>query len=183
MDADVADRIERRPMSFEDYVALPEGVRAEYVNGQVLTMSASPRSSHQRIAHRLARIFDDHLDLYVVEAVGVWTGEQRSRIPDVLATVHPFDDSWSPETPVLVVEVLSRGTRAEDMLRKSREYGDAGISQYWLVDPDNRTLTVLRNADAEWEIALELDDGHPQGRVEVGPHGSVELELEALLAP
>ena len=118
MDADVAVRIERRPMSFEDYVALPEGVRA-----------------------------------------------------------------CSPETPALVVEVLAPGTRAEDTLRKSREYGDAGIGQYWLVDPDNRTLTVLRNADAEWEIALELDDGHPQGRVEVGPHGSVELEMEALLAP
>ncbi len=145
-------------------------------------MSPAPRSSHQRIARRLANLLEAS-DLYVVCAVGVWTGERRSRIPDIVATAALFDDSWAPEAPVLVVEVLSPGTRSEDTLRKSREYGDAGTARYWLVDPDNRALTVLRNAGAECEILLELDEAHPVGRVEVAGRGEVSLDLTTLLAP
>lgn len=181
MSAGVVERISRRPMTFEDYLALPEGTRAEYVNGEAL-MSPAPRSSHQRVSRRIANVLDECLDVYVVEAVGVWTGERRTRIPDVLATSAPFDDSWAPEPPVLVVEVLSPSTRSEDTLRKSREYGDAGIGHYWLVDPDSRALTVLRNSCAEWEILLELDDTHPEGKVEVAGHGEVTLDLTSLLA-
>ncbi|WP_415144613.1 hypothetical protein [Nocardioides sp.] len=59
----------------------------------MLTMRAAPRSSHQRIAHRLAAMLEHHLDLQVVEAAGVWTGERRSRIPDVLATAAPASRS------------------------------------------------------------------------------------------
>ena len=117
MDADVAVRIERRPMSFEDYVALPEGVRA-----------------------------------------------------------------CSPETPALVVEVLAPGTRAEDTLRKSREYGDAGIGQYWLVDPDLRTIDVLDNTDGAWGVMAHLDDDHPTAEITVGGHGVVPLDLSAVFS-
>jgi len=178
-----SDALVRTPMSFEDYLALPEGDRAEYVDGVCIRMSASPMARHQRIAWRLANAIDDGVPgLFVVEAVGVWTAARRSRIPDIVVTESPFDGPWSDQTPLLVVEVLSPATRTEDTFRKSREYGDAGIGQYWIVDHENRKLTVLANNGDGWDVAVELDAEHPTGEVALAGHGTVALDLDALLA-
>ncbi len=177
------DRLVRVPMGFEAYLALPEGARAEYVDAMAI-VSPAPMWRHQRIARRLANTIEAAIPaLWLVEATGVWTGEARSRIPDVLATTEPYDGSWAPGPPVLVAEVLSPSTRREDLVRKSGEYRDAGIAQYWIVDPDERSVTVLGSSGAGWDVLFELDADHPAGSVAVGTHGTVTLELEALLAP
>jgi Uma2 family endonuclease len=176
------DRLVRVPLPFEDYLSLPEGHRAEYVDG-VAIVSPSALASHQRISRRLANLLEASCPtLFVVEAVGVWTGERRSRIPDVLATETPFEGSWADAAPVLVVEVLSPSTRREDTLRKSGEYRDAGISQYWIVDREHRSVTVLQDNGRGWDVVLDLDDDSPAGTVVVGEHGRVVLDLDTLLA-
>lgn len=137
------DRLVRVPVAFDDYVALPEWHRAEYVDGFAI-VSPSAIASDQRISRRLANTVEAGCPgLFVVEAVGVWTAERRSRIPDVLATERPFDGSWSDQVPVVIAEILSPSTRREDTLRKSMEYLDAEIGQYWMVDREHRTLTAL----------------------------------------
>lgn len=176
------DRLVRVPMRFEDYLELPTSYRAEYVDG-VAIVSPSAVASHQRISRRIANLIEVSCPtLFLVEAVGVWTGERRSRIPDVLATAAPFEGSWADVAPVLVVEVLSPSTRREDTLRKSGEYRDAGISQYWIVDREHRTVTVLHDNGRGWDVVLDLDDASPSGGVVVGEHGRVELDLDTLLA-
>lgn len=179
------DRLVRVPMPFDDYLALPEWHRAEYVDGRAI-VSPLGTAPHQRISRRVATAIDAGCPtLFVVGAVGLWTGERRSRIPDVQATERPFKGAWADQTPVLVVEILSPSTRAEDTLRKSTEYRDAGISQYWIVDREHRTLTVLVAGEDGWDVLLELDDAAPTGSVPVGvdaAHGVVELDLDALLA-
>lgn len=183
MSATTPDRLERVPMSLDDYLALPEG-RVEWVDGEAIFMSAAPRSGHQRVAARLATMIEEATGLFAVEAVGMWTVERRkSRIPDVLATREPFDDSWAPEVPVLVVEVLSPGTRGEDTIRKSREYADAGVSQYWVVDREQRQLTVYVNAGNGWRLLYFADSASPTGSVAVGELGEVEIDLASLLRP
>lgn len=176
------DRLVRVPFDFDAYLALPEWHRAEYVDGQAI-VSPSPAWPHQRISRRLANQIESACPgLLVVEAVGVWTGERRSRIPDVIATERPFEGSWSDQTPTLAVEIASPSTRREDTLRKSAEYADAGIGQYWIVDREARTVTVLGNNGHGWDSLLELDDDQPTGSVAVGDHGVVDLDLDDLLS-
>lgn len=181
MSAAAEEQLIRRPMSLEQYLALPEG-RVEWVDGEAIFMNASPRARHQRVAARLANQIEDATDLFCVEAVGFWTlANRRSRIPDVLATREPFDESWAPTVPVLCVEVLSPSTRREDMVRKSHEYAAAGVEQYWIVDLDAAELTVYHNNGDGWDEHVVLDEAHPRGTVEIADAGVVEIDLERLL--
>jgi hypothetical protein len=66
-------------------------------------------------------------------------------------------------------------------MRKSREYAEGGIDQYWVVDPELRRIDVFVNQDGEWEPALHLDDASPTGAVAVEPHGEVPVDLCAIL--
>ncbi|MFT4288327.1 Uma2 family endonuclease [Nocardioides sp.] len=186
MSAVTSERIERIPMSFEDYLALPEDAfrnrTVEYVDGIAL-VSPEAKSSHNRIARRLANLIEASCPgLFVVGPAGVWTGERRSRIPDVLATAEPYDDHWATTVPVLVAEVLSPSTRAEDTLRKTGEYAERGIGHYWIIDRDNTSFTALVNNGHGWDIVLDLDAGQPTGEVQVGDFGVVAVNLKTLLA-
>jgi Uma2 family endonuclease len=89
--------------------------------------------------------------------------------------------TWVEDTPILVLEVLSPSTRAEDLLRKGPEYAGAGVGQFWVVDPDARSIEVFDNVDGSWEPLLRLDDQQPTGEVAVGDHGVVPLDLVAIL--
>ncbi|HJQ04020.1 MAG TPA: Uma2 family endonuclease [Nocardioides sp.] len=178
---DPEERLIRRPMSLEDYLALPEG-RVEWVEGEAIFMNASPRARHQRIAAGLAILIEEATGLFCVAAVGFWTRPHRkSRIPDVLATKGRFDESWAPTTPVLCVEVLSPSTRSEDLVRKSHEYAAAGVEQYWVVDPAASELRVYSNNGDGWDESAVLDAEHPTATIQIGDHGEVEIDLERLL--
>lgn len=177
----VSDQLQRVRMSYEDYLRLPEGVRAEYVDGEAI-MTPPATGGHNNAQRRLANLIEGSLDpaLLVVTESGVRRG-QRVRIPDVSVFARKEDVAFYDQVPILVVEVLSPSTRSEDTVRKVTEYLEAGISQYWLLDRDHATLTVLVNAGDAWQPALELDAEHPRGEVAVGDHGVVAVDLEALV--
>lgn len=175
------ERLERRPMPFEDFLALPEKVRAEWVDG-VAIVSPPARRAHNRVGRRLAELVEAACpDLEVDTEGGVRTGEHKYRIPDVSAIPVMDDALFTEITPVMVAEVVSPTTRSEDTLRKSGEYFATGIGQYWIVDPANRSLTVLRAGTDGWDIVLELDADRPAGEVTIGEYGTVAIDLATLL--
>lgn len=90
--------------------------------------------------------------------------------------------AWVTDPPVLVAEVLSPSTRREDLVRKSGEYAEGGVGQYWVLHPDARTLDVYANSDGAWaERLLHLDAASPPGEVVVGEHGVVPVVIGELL--
>lgn len=175
------ETLERRRMSYDDYLALPEHVRAEWVDGEVVvTPSASYR--HQRISHRLATLLDDGLPgLFVVEAVTVFLPGNRERIPDLSVLDHEPEGAHIHAAPMLVVEILSPSTRSEDTVRKSGDYLAAGIGQYWIVDPDNRCIDVFDNTETGWELLARVDEAAPVAHVQVTADLGLELRLSAVL--
>jgi len=175
--------LERWPMSLEEFLELPDYVRVEWVDG-VAIVSAVAKRPHNRISRRLANVIEASLpDLEIDTASGVRISERRYRIPDVSA-LEAADavERFTEQTPILVVEVVSPSTRREDLLRKNDEYRLAGIGQYWIVDPDDPSLTVQQNATDSWRTVLELTEDNPVGVVVVGEHGDVALDLRTLLA-
>ncbi len=184
--APVGDHVEtllRIPMSYEDYRALPDHTRAEWVDGVAVMSPTGPRRRHQRAARRLANLLEEALPgCCVDEAFSVALPRNRERLPDVVVfDVEPVDEVPIRQTPVLVAEVLSPSTQGEDLLRKAPEYAEAGIGQYWVVDIDARIIEVQANVDGRWELLATVDGASPTADVPVGDHGVVHVELPAIL--
>ena len=179
---DVSDRLERRPMGLAEYLALPEGVHAEYVDGVALVSPPATRG-HNHVQRRLANAIEDGLseEVDVCTDAG-WRAGERYRIPDVAVFASKEPDAvFAQETPILVVEVLSPSTASEDTVRKSTEYLAAGISQYWILDRAGRTIVVYANEGNAWDQVAVLDADNPTATVPVGRWGDVALDLAALL--
>ena len=137
-------------MSEEDFLALPESTqRQELLDGEVV-VSPSPSMTHQRIVLRLAswllRWADEHSPAFVgLSPLDVRLGRQRIVQPDLFVLLH----GASGQTPIdavpdLVIEVLSHN-RSYDRLAKRFVYEQAGVREYWMVDPERRCIEVVLN--------------------------------------
>lgn len=139
--------------TYEDYLRLPEdGNRYEVIRG-VLYVTAAPVPRHQFAVLKLGRFFDELVsdnDLGVVLAAPTDV-RLPSRIadpvqPDVVVLLKGNEPQWEMSyyqgVPDLIAEVLSPRTRRRDRTIKMDAYRDAGVPEYWLVDPDARTVVV-----------------------------------------
>lgn len=140
-------------MTYADYAKLPEGgQRLELFEGEPMMMSPSASRQHQKICGRLyARLFAhveaaDLGDVYPAP-LDVILSDDTVVQPDLLfisavrrkALVGQFIHG----APDLVVEILSPTSRARDGVLKRRLYAKFGVREYWLVDPEERSVTVL----------------------------------------
>lgn len=129
-----------------DYMALPEGMRVELVEGELLKM-ANPTVRHQRIVARLLLALTRLLGVerVLVGPVGVIIDDFNGFQPDlvvVAADALPDDAAREVGTPLVVVEVLSPSTTARDRKVKARHYLGKGVAELWLVDGEARSVEV-----------------------------------------
>ena len=144
----------------EDYLALDDDVRAELIDGE-LYVTPSPETDHQRVVLRLARCLADHVethDLGEVFAapldVHLPTGDVVQ--PDVFFVAAARSDicrRWVHGAPDLVIEVLSPTHAERDRAVKRALYARSGVPEYWIVDPEERSIEVLRLGDPDYEPA------------------------------
>jgi Uma2 family endonuclease len=168
-------------MSWEEFLELPHPPKAEWVNGEVVIDMAPVVFSHGdavgRLLVLLAPLFPDH---FLVTEVGLRLPRNRLRAPDLMMVADRPDGDWVTATPALVAEVLSRSTRSEDTIRKSMEYAEAGVGQYWVVDPELRAIDLWHNVEGEWELLARVDDDHPAAEVELAGV-AVPIDLRQIL--
>ncbi|MEM8642059.1 MAG: Uma2 family endonuclease [Cyanobacteria bacterium P01_G01_bin.54] len=149
-------------LTFQEYLAHEDGTdtRYELVDGELVAMTVGT-GKHGAIAEFLNDQFRD----VIRQTQQPWTAKQMTigvrsprgrrwdtcRIPDV--TVLP-QAQWremleheavidlSDPPPLLVVEVVSPSTRADDYRSKRAEYGLLEIPEYWIVDPLSEQVTI-----------------------------------------
>lgn len=80
--------------------------------------------------------------------------------------------------PDCICEIVSDSNRAVDTVKKLRRYHQAGVPHYWIVDQEDRTLTVHRHTDGGYLLALRAE-AHERVRAE--PFDAIELEVALLL--
>ncbi len=139
--------------TYEDYLRLPEdGNRYEVIRG-FLYVSPAPTTDHQFSAFELGF----QISAFVrANGLGrVYMAPYEVNLPfGITSPVQPdvlfFQKGNEPQkgtgrfegVPDLIAEVLSPGTRSRDRTLKLEAYEEAGVPEYWLVDPDTQTVEV-----------------------------------------
>jgi Uma2 family endonuclease len=152
-----------RPLTRADLETMPDdGHRYELIDG-VLIVSPGPRYAHQAVIGQLFLLLSQECpaDLKVLFApFSVALADDTEVQPDLLvAPRSQFTDRELPGPPLLAVEVLSSSTRRVDLLLKRDRLQAAGVPSYWLVDPDELSITVLELEDGVYdEVARATGD-------------------------
>ncbi len=134
----------------EDYLLLPGNRLVEYSHGIVEVVSM-PSPAHQMIVLLLYRLLYRHVKrikagsvLVAPTRVKLWAGKYRE--PDLMFMLqhnrHRIRQQYW-EGADLVMEVVSPDDPTRDLETKRREYAQAGIPEYWLVNPLDETITVF----------------------------------------
>ena len=138
-------------LTYEDYAKTSDDERWELLDGE-LVMVPSPNMPHQRVATDLAgflNVFAKERGLGSVYAAptDVVLSDNNVVQPDILfisrEREHIITHANVQGAPDLVVEIRSPSTAERDLTVKRRLYAEHGVSEYWLVDPDAMTVTVL----------------------------------------
>jgi len=137
--------------SEEEYLRLDVGRLVEFENGN-LELVPMPTELHQAIAFFLClqlRCFVEPKKLGVtyMAPLRVRVREGKYREPDVMFMLTEHRERRTPRFwhgADLVMEVVSEDDPARDLIHKRSDYAAAGIPEYWIVDPRDRSVTVLR---------------------------------------
>ena len=61
---------------------------------------------------------------------------------------------WAEWIPEIVIEIVSESSRRRDYVDKPSDYWQAGVGEYWIVDPQSRQVQVCRRAEGDWAITV-----------------------------
>ena len=135
----------------EDIYALPDGQRAELIDGQIYDM-APPSPKHQDIIFALSRKIADYIDkkkgdckIYLAPYAVFLNKDNRNYVePDisVICDKSKLDDRGCNGAPDWIVEVVSTSTQQIDYGVKLFKYRTAEVREYWIVNPMTQTVTV-----------------------------------------
>lgn len=156
--------------TYADYANLPEnGYRYEVIDGN-LYMTPAPNWIHQdAVSNILAALFPwlkEHGGGKALPSpIDVILPDVAAPVqPDIVIILKPNLSILAPSgriegVPDIVIEVLSPATRRLDQHTKLDAYCRAGLPEYWIVDPDARTVTVhVRRGEAWAPVTFRIED-------------------------
>ena len=139
-------------LTYEDYRNTPADKRYELLDGE-LVVAPAPRIPHQRVAVELGTrlhtfVKDSGLGEILFAPCDVLLSNTDVVQPDLLFVSRERGDILLGGdnvrgAPDLVIEILSPSTSGLDRTLKRRLYARYGVREYWLVDPDAKTVAIL----------------------------------------
>jgi len=138
--------------TYSDYCTWDDSERWELIEGVPYSMSPAPSPAHQAISVELSgqlrdflkgkscKVFRAPFDVRLNAAAEDDTVVQ----PDlaVICDRSKIDDKGCQGAPDLIIEILSPSTARHDRMVKFQQYQQAGVLEYWIVDPDTQTVQV-----------------------------------------
>ncbi len=156
----------------KDYWSLPEGERAELIDGRLYNM-APPSRIHQELVSAFHYTLRTHISnsngsckVYPAPfAVNLDANNQNWVEPDVsvICDKSKLTDRGCSGAPDLIVEVVSPSSRRQDYNLKNSLYASAGVREYWIVDPAKESTTVYHFEDDAAPTIFSFDQDIPVG--------------------
>ncbi|MGY6522975.1 MAG: Uma2 family endonuclease [Mongoliitalea sp.] len=159
--------------SYADYLSWEMDEMVELIKGKIFKKAAAPRRIHQQVAGNLffklrsflqekkCKVyfapFDVRLPKKSMSDDEIHTVVQ----PDICVICDPskLDDKGCIGAPDLVVEILSPGNKQHELKRKYEVYEEAGVKEYWLLDPESQTLLVYTLENKSYKASRLMTSG------------------------
>jgi len=153
----------RNPKSYteEDYYRLPEDSRAELIEGQFVNLAA-PARIHQKILSELHISIGQYLrtkggtcQVYPAPfAVKLFEDNATIVEPDISVICDPnkLTEKGCSGAPDWILEIVSPGNPGHDYVRKLNLYLNAGVREYWIVDPQREKVFVYLLGEPDFKV-------------------------------
>lgn len=135
----------------EDIYAMPDGTRAELINGHIYYM-APPTRTHQKIVSKLNQYIANYIDslngsceVYPAPFAVFLNDDDMNYVePDisVICDKDKLDNKGCHGAPDWIIEIVSQSSRRMDYSVKLFKYRSAGVREYWIVDPEKSRIMV-----------------------------------------
>lgn len=159
--------IQGKIYTIEDIYALPDGQRAELINGRIYMM-APPNTTHQSLVSEFTitignyiRSKDRNCKVFPAPfAVFLNKDNQNYVEPDisVICDKDKLNDKGCNGAPNWIIEVISPSTSRIDYEVKLFKYRTAGVHEYWIVNPMKKTVTVFDLENEEKSNQYDFDE-------------------------
>ena len=153
--------------TIDDIYNLPDGARAELIDGQMYNM-APPGRLHQDIAGELFTIIKNHIRAnnghckpYIAPFAVFLNNDDSTYVePDisVICNSEILDDRGCAGAPDWIIEIVSPGSRRMDYYIKLFKYRSTGVREYWIVDPEKQLLIVHYFEDEKSPYLYQFSD-------------------------
>ncbi|MGL5436475.1 MAG: Uma2 family endonuclease [Lachnospiraceae bacterium] len=140
-----------RVYTIDDIYALPEGSRAELIDGKIFNM-APPSTIHQRLVMHLSKGIANYIEsnngtcevFPAPFAVFLNDDDLNYVEPDISIICNPdkLDDKGCHGAPDWIIEITSPSNPSHDYVLKLNKYMAAGVREYWIINPSTKTSTV-----------------------------------------
>ncbi len=165
-------------MTYEEFLEWGDGINAEWVDGEVILMSP-PSLTHQQVLSFLAALLQFFVEANDSGEVLFAPFQMRLRTrpsgrePDLLFVTRDrldkLHDAYLDGPADLAVEIISPDSRARDRVDKYHEYEQAGVMEYWLIDPVRELADFYQpNADGVYSQVTIPEDGIYRSKVMEG---------------
>ncbi len=141
-------------ISYEDFLIRYDGIRAEWIDGEVELMSAAVSSNHQRIGNFLFRVLTEFMEVhdlgevFQLEFQMKLARERRGREPDLFfvakSRLDRLEGNYFDGAGDLVIEIISPESVARDTVDKFGEYQSGVVPEFWLIDPPSQQIRFFR---------------------------------------
>ena len=140
--------------TIEDIYHLPEGTRAELIDGQIYYMAPQPELIrnfffNQSYHCRLYRFKKGICEVDIAPFAVFLNEDNRNYVePDisVICDTEKLSEKGCTGAPDWIIEIVSPGSRKMDYFTKLFKYRTAGVREYWIVDP-GKNLILVYNFD------------------------------------
>ena len=181
MNAPVAKQLD--DYTIDDIYNLPEGQRAELIDGE-LYMMAAPGRVHQRIVMELSFRIREYIgrnggdcEVYLSPFAVFLNANDRIYLePDIsiICDKNKLTDEGCKGAPDWIIEVVSPSSRPMDYNKKLFKYRTAGVREYWIVDYERNLITVY-NFEHD-----EMTDHTFKDKVKAGIYEDFEIDFEGI---
>ncbi len=142
---------QEKTYTIEDIYRLPEGTRAELIDGQIYDMAPSSRT-HQELSFGIGLEIGNYIQkkgglckVYAAPFAVFLNKDDRTYVePDlsVICDMSKLNDKGCYGAPDWIIEIVSPGNPEHDYITKLYKYRLAGVREYWIVDPGTKCVTV-----------------------------------------